>query len=81
MESTNHLTEEEQEELAMEIDARIAQLEGEGFKDIALLSLMVEYAGDYQRLMSCTRPARRVELMLRYKGLRKLTSLLAHMGY
>ena len=70
-------SEEEQELMAASIDARVTELESEGYRDVALLSLMVDHALLYQRLMHGAPPERRHQLFGRYVGLIKFNALLA----
>ena len=70
-------SEEEQELMAASIDARVTELESQGYRDVALLSLMVDHALLYQRLMHDVPPERRHQLFHRYVGLIKFNALLA----
>jgi hypothetical protein len=68
---------EELERVAASIDARVIELESAGFKDVAMLSLMVDHASGFQRLMRDVQSDRRRELLQRYAGLVRFGSLLA----
>lgn len=75
--SATSMTEDELERIAATIEARVIELESEGFRDVALLSLMVEHARDFLRLIHGVTPSRRRELLLKYTGLCKFGFLLA----
>lgn len=68
---------DELERVAASVNARVIELESAGFRDVAMLSLMVDHARDYQRLMRDVPPNRRRELMQRYAGLVRFGALLA----
>ena len=67
---------DDHERVAATIDARVAELETAGFNDVAMLSLMVEHASGYRRLMREVPPDRQREFMQRYAGLVRFGALL-----
>ena len=74
------MTADEQEQAAARIDERLRLLEADGFRDTALLSLMVEHARTYDQLVRGTPPERLKELSCRYAGLRKFSALLTRVA-
>jgi hypothetical protein len=75
------LPEEEQEQLAAGINARMTQLKSEGFRDTALLSLMVNHARNCHRLIWGTPLERWHELILQYPGLCQFAFMLTNLQF
>jgi hypothetical protein len=71
------MTEQEQKKAAALIDERLRHLHSQGFRDVALLSLMLEHARLFVQLRRHAPPEQLAALLHEYEGLGQFACLLS----